>query len=147
MQIYPYKCPECGHRFDHMMQKLNPPDTLVCGECGYRKCKQDWQAKFAGGDFAPGNWPMESDAAGVHPDQIPEAVEHAKSIGVPTEFNKAGNPILRSPQHRAAYLRGIGMFDRDAGYSDPAPNEHTRPRSRREQLARKYGLDPKLVGA
>ncbi len=73
------------------------------------------------GASAKAKWPIESDAAGVHPDQVPEAIAHAASKGVPTEFNpRTGNPIFRSRKHRNEFLKAHGMRDRDAGYGDYA---------------------------
>jgi hypothetical protein len=66
----------------------------------------------------PGNWPMKSDAAGVHPDQIPEAYAKSVKDGVPTQFTKDGQAIFTSRGHRARYIKTIGMIDRDGGYSD-----------------------------
>lgn len=69
----------------------------------------------------PGNWPMASDAAGVHPDQRKEAQDHSKTIGIPTEFTADGAAVFRSPSHRKRYCEAIGLFDRNAGPSDPVP--------------------------
>lgn len=70
---------------------------------------------------SPTGWPLESDAAGVHPSQVADAMEHAASKGVPTEFNrKTGNPIFRSRKHRNAFLKAHGMRDCNAGYGDYA---------------------------
>jgi hypothetical protein len=84
--------------------------------------RRDYKAEHANAP-PPGNWPMECDASGVHPDQRREAEEHSRKIGVPTEFTEDGAAVYRSPAHRKAYLEKIGMFDRNAGYSDPVP-EH-----------------------
>lgn len=65
--------------------------------------------------------PIVSDALAVHPRQVKEATEHATKLGVPTDFQPDGRPVLRTRAHRAAYLRAYGFFDRDAGYGDPAP--------------------------
>lgn len=66
-------------------------------------------------------WPFESDAAGVHPDQVSEAQEHCRKHGVPTEFNpKTGNPVMRSRKHRREFHKVWGVKDRDAGYGDYA---------------------------
>lgn len=71
----------------------------------------------------PGNWPMKSDAMGVHPDQIPEVEAHSRRVGVPTRFDKdTGQAILTSPDHRRRYAKAIGLIDRNAGYSDPTPD-------------------------
>lgn len=64
--------------------------------------------------------PIISDALAVHPDQVQEAILDAETKGVPTDFLPDGRPILRTRQHRAAYLKAYGFFDRQAGYGDPA---------------------------
>jgi hypothetical protein len=68
--------------------------------------------------------PITSDALSVHPKQVKEAMEDAAKKGVPTDFLPDGRPILRTRQHRAEYLKAYGYYDRDAGYSDPAPGSY-----------------------
>lgn len=50
-----------------------------------------------------------SEAAGVHPDQIADSVEHAKRNGVPTHFDSEGRPHFKSFRHQERYLNLIGM--------------------------------------
>lgn len=77
-------------------------------------------------------WPMKSDALGVLPEQIPEAMEEARRHGVPTEFDPhTGEAILTSPGHRKRYAEMYGIYDRNGGWSDPQqhkerfnPREH-----------------------
>lgn len=71
-----------------------------------------------GAGHQPSAWPLCSEGAAVHPDQIPEATESAKNKGVPTSFTSDGCPIFTSRQHRKEYLRAYKMRDHDAGYSD-----------------------------
>jgi hypothetical protein len=73
------------------------------------------------GGHLPNCWPMTCDASGVNPIQREEAMRHAQEIGVPTEFNAEGQAVYTSQRHRKAYLRAIGMYDRNAGYGDPEP--------------------------
>ena len=72
------------------------------------------------------NWPMESDAAGVHPSQIPEAMEAARRRGVAIEFNKStGAAIFNSQRHRKDYCEKVrGLGDLNAGFGDPIPPGH-----------------------
>ncbi len=64
-------------------------------------------------------WPMKSDAAGVHPDQVGEYRKDSMRKGVPTDFDpKTGQAIFKSRSHRAQYLKSYGMHDRNGGYSD-----------------------------
>lgn len=82
---------------------------------------RDYAAEIAGNRNRPsGCWPMWSDALGVHPDQIPEAVEFAAKRGVSVEFHpETGCVKLDSARHRRAYAEINGVFDRNGGYSDP----------------------------
>lgn len=71
---------------------------------------------------SPGGWPLHSNAAKVHPRQIAEAYAASVRRGVPTQFDEHGRPIFRSKTHRKDYLQKVrGLFDMDAGYSDPVP--------------------------
>lgn len=67
------------------------------------------------------SWPLISDALGVHPKQVAEAIESARAKGVPTEFTAKGQPIFTSRAHRTAYCRVYGFYDRNGGYGDAAP--------------------------
>jgi hypothetical protein len=61
-----------------------------------------------------GTYPHNSMAAGVHPRQVGEAMEHAKKNGVPTDFTPDGQAIFTSRNHRRAYLRLLNMRDNNA---------------------------------
>ncbi len=85
----------------------------------YPKAFEDPDLKFKLSSLV--GWkPLVSDALAVHPRQIAEARADAAKKGVPTDFMPDGRPILRTRQHRAAYLKAYGFFDRSAGYGDPA---------------------------
>ena len=78
-----------------------------------------YATEFGGSKFSPSNWPMKSDAAGVHPDQIPDARKESSKLGVPTDFDtKTGQAMFTSRSHRANYLKAKGFHDRNGGYSD-----------------------------
>jgi hypothetical protein len=81
--------------------------------------RRNIRAEHAGVRHTPGNWPMKSDAAGVHPDQIKEAYEHSVKIGIPTQFVPDGRAVFTGKQHRKDYCRAIGLHDRNGGYGDP----------------------------
>ncbi|HPP02744.1 MAG TPA: hypothetical protein PLX83_19330 [bacterium] len=83
---------------------------LPGGEIGVR----DWLAEHSQTVHCPGNWPLLSDAAGVHPSQIREAEEHATRNGVPTQFTPDGRAIFTSPTHRRKYLKLIGLVDKNS---------------------------------
>ncbi len=61
--------------------------------------------------------PVHSDAMAVHPDQIPEAMEHDKAHGVPTEYDGDGCPILTTPDHQRRYMKMLGYHQRNGGFS------------------------------
>jgi hypothetical protein len=97
------KAPEIAHRGGHIFVR-------------------DWQAehrpRVRRENLQP-EWDYESDAAGVHPDQVPEAVAYCKEQGVPTHFNpQTGNPVMENRKHRRDFHKIWGVKDRDAGYGD-----------------------------
>jgi hypothetical protein len=63
-------------------------------------------------------WPIESCAAGVHPDEIPDMRKIDAKHGVPTQYTPDGDPILRDRAHRKKYLAVHGMHDRSGSYGD-----------------------------
>jgi hypothetical protein len=80
----------------------------------------------------PSCWPMESDAAGVHPDQVKEAAAYAQQMGVPTEYNpKTGNPIFTGRNHRKRFCEISGLRDRNAGYGDASGKTTPRDKKRK----------------
>lgn len=92
---------------------------MACDECG-ELMRRDVAAEVAGvRSCCSKTYPMESDAMGVHPDQVAEATAHMASVGVPTEFTKTGAAVLTSKGHRKAHAEARGFFDRNGGYSDP----------------------------
>jgi len=84
--------------------------------------KKVWYRDYAmeqhGGQMAT-CWPLKSDAAGVHPDQIPEAKKKAAEAGIRIDFTPDGRAILESAKHRKAYCEFRSLYDRNGGYSDP----------------------------
>lgn len=66
----------------------------------------------------PDAWPMTSEAAAVRADQIPQAVERAERLGVPTRYTPDGKPIFTDRGHRKRYLKAHGLRDNSGGYGD-----------------------------
>lgn len=62
--------------------------------------------------------PLVSDAAAIHPKDVPAAMEQDRRCGVPTDYTGDGRPILRSRAHRSKYLARRGLVDLDGGYGD-----------------------------
>jgi len=93
---------------------------VICPKCK-KWMYRDLQKDFGRHKHQPGNWPMASYAAGVHPKQIPEMREFDKKHEVPTDYTEDGDPVFRGPGHRRKYCEAHGLFDRNAGLSDPVP--------------------------
>jgi hypothetical protein len=72
-------------------------------------------------------WPMWSDAFGVHPDQAADEYKRSVELGVPTEFcPKTGRAKFESPRHRKRAVEALSygtIGDLDGGYSDPQIHE------------------------
>lgn len=66
-------------------------------------------------------WPILSDAAGCNPEHIPETKAKLAAAGVPCDFTRDGRVIFTGPKHRRDACRVMGLYDRNGGYSDPAP--------------------------
>jgi len=60
-------------------------------------------------------WPILSEAAGVHPDQIPMVSENMRRAGVAINYTSDGRAIFENAAHRRAALRVMGLRDKD-GY-------------------------------
>lgn len=87
--------------------------------------KEEFDAAFPAKDISEGpaftqatGWPLESAAAGVHPDQVQEAMQEAAKRGVPTEYTKKGRAIMRDRAHRRAFNKSHGFRDNDGSYGD-----------------------------
>jgi hypothetical protein len=114
---YAYSC-ECGESFDRTMPISQCTRKVKC-ECG-RVAKRDFAAEHGSTAHIPGNWPMQSDAMGVHPSQCKDAYEQSVRLGVPTRFDrKTGCAVLESAGHRKRFAEALGYYDRNAGYGDP----------------------------
>lgn len=66
-------------------------------------------------------WPLVCEALGVHPSQVQEATELAKTKGVPTDFRPTGEPVFTSRSHYRDYCLAHNYYMRNAGYGDAAP--------------------------
>ena len=119
MVIYTYMCLACGNK-QEVARGMNDEELpVLCDKCSF-VMKRDFQTDFGARSHC-GNWPMTSYAAGVHPKQIPEMEKFDKEHGVPTHYSGDGDPSFTSPTHRRKYCEAHGIFDRNAGHSDPVP--------------------------
>lgn len=118
MPTYSYKC-SCGQKQEVVKPMKDVTLPVLCEKDGFVMAR-DFQADFGRqryGDI----WPMASYAAGVHPKQIPEMRAFDKKHEVPTEYTSGGDPVFTGPKHRRKYCQAHGLFDRNAGHSDPTP--------------------------
>lgn len=129
--IYCFSCENCGHKTAVQRPMSDYKKPLKCLECG-KRMRRDFVAEFGGMKDTPGNWPMESDAAGVNPVQIPEAMAYAEKMGVPTNYNpETGAPIFTGREHRKKFCEISGLYDRSGGYGDQSPKHNMRKRKTR----------------
>lgn len=140
MPLYCYYDPETGDRIellmsiDEMLAK-GDDDAAIVHEGRY--LRRDFVRETGGRINTAWSNPLASDAVGVNPDQIPEAIEHSRKIGVPIEFNRDGQALFTSRGHRKRYCEAIGFVDNDGGYGDPQVNreeEYQGETSREEPL-------------
>jgi len=61
------------------------------------------------------SWPILSDGAGCHPDQIPEMSEFMRRRGVNLDYTSDGRAIFTDAAQRRRALKVLGMHDR-SGY-------------------------------
>jgi len=120
--IYCYKCPACKKKKEVIKPASRYKEPELCDVCSF-VMNRDFRAEHGGHTDTPGNWPLLSDACGVAHDQVKEAHEESVKAGVPTDFTEDGRAILTSPLHRKKYCEAMGMYDRNAGYSDPMPSK------------------------
>lgn len=122
MPFYVYKDESTGEKVELMMtiaemMRRQRKDGTILHEG--RRLMRDVVSEHRGTSSCPGNWPLLSDAAGVHPSQCKDAWNQSVSMGVPTRFHPdTGQAIFESRSHRRAFLRAKGMYDRSGGYGD-----------------------------
>lgn len=90
-----------------------------------RPARKHWSGKSVI-STVPSNFPQISSAAGVNPNQIKEHMDHLRSKGCgQVNHTSDGDIIFESKGQRRQVLQALGMYDRNGGYSDPAPNTRT----------------------
>ena len=80
------------------------------------KARRSWQGYQS---TCPSNYPMNSDAMGVHPSQVKEARAADERLGVPIQYKKTGEAVYESASQRKKHCEAHGFYDRNGGYSDP----------------------------
>lgn len=81
--------------------------------------ERDFGSEQGSGSSYSQNWPMKSDACGVHPSDVDKAGRASAQMGVPTRFDSnTGQAIFENRNHRAKYMKARGFHDRNGGYGD-----------------------------
>lgn len=81
---------------------------------------RDIAAEHAGFKDTPGAYPYFSDAMGVNPDQIKDAVEADRRAGFTTEYHpETGALKVTDRVFRKRFAESQGLYDRNGGYGDP----------------------------
>lgn len=109
-------------------------DTIILDDGRWAKKVWNWggSANHRSVATCPQNWPSVCGAAGVHPDQVPQHIEHLKALGCGyVEHTKDGDPIFRDIHQRKRALEGLGLYDRNGGYTCAQPKHVTRCKSYR----------------
>lgn len=74
----------------------------------------------------PANYPMVCTAAGVHPAQIQDHIEHLRQKGCGfVEHTKDGDVVFQDKAQRKRVCEALGLYDRNASYDDPQPKHRT----------------------
>lgn len=119
MPQYTFSCGACDRK-QVVTRPMSESDAPVLCEVDSFVMRRDYQADF-GKQHHGDTYPFASYAAGVSPSEVPAMREIDKKNGVPTDYSEDGDPIFRTPKHRKKYCEAHGLYDRDAGYSDPVP--------------------------
>lgn len=116
MPIYTYQCDHCGRQDDDYrpMEKRNEPMRCPQLDGATGPCpglmRRHHASELQGTPQTDWTEPVYSEAAGVHPDQVPEMRRRFPHH----EFTKDGRMIFRSRAHQKRCLRDIGMIDKDS---------------------------------
>ena len=115
MPVYVYKNKETGERIDRSYgMQDNIPEKIQYKGATYIR---DYHAESAKTP-PPANWPMVSEAMGVHPDQVDEANKAALKLGLGVPYRKDGMAILEDRSHRKRMMKSFQIHDNDGGYGD-----------------------------
>jgi hypothetical protein len=85
------------------------------GEMGERCVNAEWKRPTRELRGVTRGWPIESFSMGVNPVDRFTAMKDAAAHGVPTEFNKAGNPLMRDMMHQRKFNKYMKAHNKD-GY-------------------------------
>ncbi len=121
MPTYCYKCETCSESTEDHRSMSDKGGTPICPTCDQPMIR-DWYQESTGRVEGRSTYPMESYAAGCNPDEVAVHEGASVAMGVPTHFNPStGDAVFRNAKHRKEYCEAVGLYDRNAGHSDPQP--------------------------
>lgn len=75
----------------------------------------------------------------VAPDQVAHANKYLKAMGVRgAHYKKDGTPVLTSAKARNETMMALGLFNRDAGYSEPTRGDARRFLMNRLEIVQRF---------
>lgn len=113
MPVYIYKNNKTGESkpvqmsVDEMWTKTEGEGLVIEGETWDRDIAGEHRGTPTGGV----GWPLASEAAGTHPDEVPKAMAEMRSKGVNLNYTKDGRAIFENASQRRKALRALGMQD------------------------------------
>jgi hypothetical protein len=102
---------EITMRYAEMLERQSESGEIVHeGETLVR----DVEHEHRGAAGSSAGWPLWSDAAAVHPDDVPKVSESLRRHGVLCEFDRLGRPKFENAAHRRSVLGRFAMHDRNS---------------------------------
>jgi hypothetical protein len=99
---------------------------------GQKVEKEEWDSRKGVGSIYQrvarrknSTYPFASDAAGCHPDQVPEFQDLLKKkTGRHYDYTSDGRIVFESARARKLACEALHYYDKNAGYGDPQPQNH-----------------------
>jgi len=114
MPNYQYKKKDTGETVviwmsvKEMWDKTEGDGLEIDGEVWDRDIAGEHQGRQSLGGAG---WPLMSEAAGTHPDEVPKTMAEMRSKGVNLNYTKDGRAIFENASQRRKALRALGMQD------------------------------------
>tara|TARA_X000001382_G_scaffold130796_1_gene126996 strand:+ start:5183 stop:5539 length:357 start_codon:yes stop_codon:yes gene_type:complete len=113
MPIYLYKHPDTGEQksvmmsMNEMWEKTKGDNLVLDGIEWVRDISAEHGTQVTGGR----GWPLYSEAAGTHPDEVGKSMKDMRAKGVNLNYTKDGRAIFENATQRRKALKALGMQD------------------------------------
>tara|TARA_R110000803_G_scaffold20067_2_gene51878 strand:- start:1886 stop:2242 length:357 start_codon:yes stop_codon:yes gene_type:complete len=113
MPIYLYKHPDTEETksvfmsMSEMWEKTKGDNLLIDGVSWIRDIASEHSEQPSGGR----GWPLYSESAGTHPDDVKQSMKNMRAKGVNLNYTKDGRAIFENATQRRKALRALGMQD------------------------------------